>query len=252
MTDWQHAYCLKVTEFVMAHFPQFEYVFQSRRFKRNQLLYLMDDPADHLYVVRSGAVRLTVISEDGREELLDIRRENQYFGALCLCPNYRWDHQATMHEDGIIATMKAHDFMRHFFGHEELLRHFLAYFSRKLTEFSTELEEYRERDARVRIAHYLLQQGLALISPEVLGEEIKVVLSPLLPTIAEATRLAPEQVESILNEMKERSLVDWKRNSMVLHVLPLQAWLKDLLNLAEPGADQDEDLEPVGSDMTAT
>lgn len=247
MSQWQHDYCLKVTEFVVAHYSHFEYVFQLRKVKRNQIMYLMDDRAEELYVIRKGSVRLTRIAEDGREELIEIRGDNEYFGALCLCPDYRWDHQATTHEDTLVATLKSSDFMRHFYGHEEMIKYFLGYYSKELATLTFEITDLKERFTLLRVVHYLYRQAQEISSQEAPLPEIKLVISPLVKTLSQSTGLEPATIESVMAGLKDMNILDWKRNSLTLRPAPLLALLDQLLYQDTRDTDSSENRKDIAS-----
>lgn len=229
MSEWRHDFCEHITRFIVQYQEYFEYVFKSQKVKRNQLLYLMDDPARELYIVRSGSVRLTVISEDGREEILSIRKPGEHFGALCLCPEYYWDHQATVHEDGVVIMMKSHDFYRVFYGHDEVLRAFLSFFSGELDKMQRTIQKLQKTATRKRVLYFLNKQILDGFQDRPLPEECKLVMSPLFTKIAESTRLSEGEVESILNRLKEEKILDWKRNSLTINTRAVEKALEEAI-----------------------
>jgi CRP-like cAMP-binding protein len=226
MEAWSHDYCLKITDFVQAHIGYFEYAFYAQRVRRNQIIYLMDDPADRLFRVQEGSVRLTTIGEDGREEVLRIVRAGQFFGAVCLCPDYRWDHQATVHEDGVIASMKAKTFLRVFFRHEDLLQRFLAFFAERMVRLEDRLRQLTETLVQLRLLHFLDQQ---VQQAGVEGTEARVTISGWSRVVAQVTELPAWEVEKLLQQFRQEGLLDWKRNTVLIRVDRLRARFQELL-----------------------
>ncbi|WP_181705346.1 Crp/Fnr family transcriptional regulator [Chthonobacter rhizosphaerae] len=59
--------------------------FSNRRsFSNNQIIYFQDDPAEHIYFVQSGHVRLSYLMEDGSAVLLAILAEGSSFGEVAI------------------------------------------------------------------------------------------------------------------------------------------------------------------------
>lgn len=54
------------------------------QYESDQVVYAQGDPADALYYIVSGSVKITVISEHGKEGVLAILRQGEFFGERCL------------------------------------------------------------------------------------------------------------------------------------------------------------------------
>lgn len=57
---------------------------RRRQLPKGSILFFQDDPADGLYVVRSGSVTIHVVGSDGRELIIGEMRPGDYFGELAL------------------------------------------------------------------------------------------------------------------------------------------------------------------------
>jgi CRP/FNR family transcriptional regulator len=54
------------------------------RLSRGQTLFFKGDPGDHLYVIRSGEVKLVLSGPEGQESILEILRAGDFFGEMSL------------------------------------------------------------------------------------------------------------------------------------------------------------------------
>lgn len=59
----------------------------EHRYKAGETVFLAGDPADRLYIVVSGTVRINILSPEGREILLNVMRPNDIFGEIALLDN---------------------------------------------------------------------------------------------------------------------------------------------------------------------
>ncbi|MBV9879350.1 MAG: cyclic nucleotide-binding domain-containing protein, partial [Gemmatirosa sp.] len=57
---------------------------REQRYPRGALIVRQGDPGDALFVVRSGAVKVAVVGDDGREVILDTLGQGAHFGELAL------------------------------------------------------------------------------------------------------------------------------------------------------------------------
>jgi CBS domain-containing protein len=82
------------------------------------------DPANFLYIIHSGSVKLTSTEEDGRETLVDIRGEGDTFGALSLLHSEKGHFTVTAQEDLLAFVLPSADFVSLVESHPGFQRHF--------------------------------------------------------------------------------------------------------------------------------
>lgn len=54
------------------------------RYRKNQKIFDQGDVADAVFFIRSGKVKITVLSEHGKEAVIGFLTEGQFFGEACL------------------------------------------------------------------------------------------------------------------------------------------------------------------------
>src|SRR5689334_3348733 len=54
------------------------------RYRRNALIYSQSDPADAVFYVQEGKVKLTTVSESGKEAVIGIFSKGDFFGDGCI------------------------------------------------------------------------------------------------------------------------------------------------------------------------
>ena len=59
--------------------------------ERNKTIFFPGDPAERVYLIRRGAVRLSRVYESGEEITVALLRENSLFGVLSLLTGHRSD-----------------------------------------------------------------------------------------------------------------------------------------------------------------
>ena len=54
------------------------------RFQKNQQIHVQGEPADTVFYIRKGRVKATVLSDRGKEAIVGVYQEGQFFGVTCL------------------------------------------------------------------------------------------------------------------------------------------------------------------------
>jgi len=57
---------------------------QTRSFKKGNIILFEEDPGDSLFIIKEGKVKITRLSEEGKEVILSILGEGEFFGEMSL------------------------------------------------------------------------------------------------------------------------------------------------------------------------
>ncbi|MBW7932946.1 MAG: Crp/Fnr family transcriptional regulator [Gemmatimonadaceae bacterium] len=85
---------------------------REKNYPKGSVILFEDDPGDALFVVRSGRVKVVLLSEDGREVILSLLGVGEYFGELSLIDDQpRSAHVIAMEESSLL-VLRRDDFRR--------------------------------------------------------------------------------------------------------------------------------------------
>ena len=59
------------------------------KYRENQIIFSQGDPADSVFYVQEGKVKVTVLSEQGKEAVVAIHGKGDFFGEGCLTGQLR-------------------------------------------------------------------------------------------------------------------------------------------------------------------
>jgi len=83
---------------------------KMRRIKKGETLYFQGTPDDNLYLLKTGAVKITKLTPSGKEIILDIVKGGSMFGEIVAGQPEERKESAQVIEDGLICTMTKEDF----------------------------------------------------------------------------------------------------------------------------------------------
>lgn len=185
----------------------------GRSVAKGASIYRAGDPAQSVFFLRQGLVKLTSITEDGRELILRLHQPGDVFGDLCHCTGERRE-QAVMMEEGEVVELSFEDFVSHLQHHRPALLLFLSNVAQQLSSayeqiqtlsFSSTMErlvrtlgrladEFGESEGEwVRLTHYFRQDDLA----QMIGARREVV-STLLNRLRDQGAIAYARKDGLL------------------------------------------------------
>ncbi len=83
---------------------------RERSYPRNSVILFEDDPGDALYVVAQGQVKVVLIGEDGREVILSVMGEGEFFGEMALVDDEPRSAHVIAMEDSTLLVIRREDF----------------------------------------------------------------------------------------------------------------------------------------------
>ena len=176
-------------------------VSQMRSVGKDVAIFHAGDPADAVFTVARGKVKVVVTSSDGREFILTVLGAGQVFGEMALieeAPRSASVITATAVE---LVVISREDFHHLLATEPRISRKLLAILSRRLRRANTKMESLAYMDVAGRLARYLLD--LARDHGQRLGNGWVVVRRPTHSDIAHSIGTTRETVSRLINEFEE-------------------------------------------------
>jgi CRP/FNR family transcriptional regulator, cyclic AMP receptor protein len=188
---------------------------QTRMFhlKRGQPVYLPGDPSAHVYVVKTGAVKIIGQAPEGCEVILALLTPGDLFGELVLATEDEpQDHRAEALEDTVLCEVPRALLVRMMQDTPAFGLHVTRLVGQRVRTLRTRVEELLGKSAPARVAHAILelarQHGV---------EDREGVLIPLRLSqgdLGKLVGLTRETVNGILHVWREQGVVEADRRSI--------------------------------------
>jgi CRP-like cAMP-binding protein len=94
---------------------------------KKQTIFAQGDPSDAVFYIQNGKVKLTVVSNDGKEATIGILSEGDFFGEGCLAGQSRRMASATALTDAAVLRIEKSAMMRVLHREHTLSDMFVAY-----------------------------------------------------------------------------------------------------------------------------
>jgi CRP-like cAMP-binding protein len=83
----------------------------ERRYPKNSVIVEEGLPGDYMYVIRSGRVKVTKASDDGREKIMDFFEAGAFFGEMALLDSAPRSASVRTLEASVLAALSRRDFL---------------------------------------------------------------------------------------------------------------------------------------------
>lgn len=174
---------------------------QIKKLTKDTTIFHAGDPADAVFVVASGRVKVVITSSDGKEFILTVLGTGQVFGEMALLESAPRSASVVTLSAVEVLVISRVDFQRLLDSNPRISLRLMAILSRRLRRANAKMESLAYMDVAGRLARYLLD--LARDHGQRLGNGWVVVRRPTHSDIAHSIGTSRETVSRLINEFEE-------------------------------------------------
>jgi CRP/FNR family cyclic AMP-dependent transcriptional regulator len=174
-------------------------------FPRKQTIFAQGDPADAIFYLRKGKVRLTVVSKDGKEATIGILSEASFFGEGSLAGQPLRMGSATAITDCAVLRIEKKAMVDALHRERTLSDLFVAYLLTRNIRYEEDLVDQLFNSSEKRLARVLLM--LARFGKEGVPEAVIPKLSQ--ETLAEMVGTTRSRVSFFMNRFRKLGFIDY-------------------------------------------
>ena len=199
---------------------------EGRRFvfvPKKQTIFAQGDPSDAVFYIQNGKVKLTVVSNDGKEATIGILSEGDFFGEGCLAAQSRRMGSATALTDAAVLRIEKSAMMRVLHREHTVSDMFVAYLLARNIRYEEDLVDQLFNSSEKRLARILLL--LAYFGKE--GTPETVVPKIGQETLAEMVGTTRSRVSFFMNRFRKLGFIDYNSEGLQVHSSLLNVVLHD-------------------------
>src|SRR6202047_1111836 len=174
-------------------------------FQKKNTIFAQGDSTDGLFFVQTGKVRLSVVSEGGKEATLGILGEGDFFGEGGLAGQLLRMSSATAMTDCVLLHIERKAMMRALSLEQKLSAMFLKYLLKRNIRYQDDLVDQLFNSSEKRLARVLLlmaqfgQEGVSQMSVPRLSQE----------TLAEMVGTTRSRVSFFMNRFRKLGFINY-------------------------------------------
>lgn len=182
---------------------------REKSYPKGSVILFEDDPGDALYVVVSGEVKVVLIGEDGREVILSILDDGDFFGEMALIDDQPRSAHVIAMEDSNLLVLRREDFQSALQDVPRIALGLLRALSRRLRRADDKIGGLVLLDVNGRVARLLLE-----LADDHDGVQIPRKVTH--HTIAQMIGSSRETVSRTMRDLAERGLITVDRKLIVI------------------------------------
>jgi CRP/FNR family cyclic AMP-dependent transcriptional regulator len=192
-------------------------------FQKKQTIFMQGDAADAVFYIQSGKVKLTVVSNNGKEATIGILGEKDFFGEGCLAGQPLRMAAATAMTDCELLRIEKRAMMQALQREHALSDMFVAYLVGRNIRYEADLVDQLFNSSEKRLARILLL--LAHFGKE--GKPEIVVPKMSQETLAEMVGTTRARVSFFMNRFRKLGFIDYDSGSLQVHSSLLNVVIHD-------------------------
>ena len=181
---------------------------------RGEVLFEQGAPAEHLYCIHRGQVRLYQVAPNGEERLVEILGAGQWFGCSALSTRATYTTRAIAATGGQISKVRATTLLEHVATNPVAATQLIKQLAENVQHAREEAARLQFDDCNARLIQAMLRFSETAAATT---QGADVVLHLTHAQLAQAVGAARETVSLALTEMRLRNVVRTGRNRLIFN-----------------------------------
>ena len=181
---------------------------RSLRKDRGDFIYMSGDRADFVYVLRQGRVKLSVVSESGKETAIDIIEPGEIFGEFALLDESLRSNMTQALDDVTMWVFDKHDFA-HLLAQTKLAMNYIRLVGDRRRRMEKKLSDITSKDVSTRVCELLHE--LSANASEIDSEAHEYLVPLTHYDVASLIGASRQTTTSVLNGLERSGIIELGR-----------------------------------------
>jgi CRP/FNR family transcriptional regulator, cyclic AMP receptor protein len=193
------------------------------KYRKDQIVFAQGDPADAVFYIQSGRVKVTVVSEQGKEAVVAILGPNNFFGEGCLAAQPRRMATVSAMTEGLFMRLEKASIVRVIHDEPAFSEMFISHLLARTIRIEEDLIDQLFNSSEKRLARMLLL--LANFGKE--GRPEPVIANVSQETLADMIGTTRSRVSFFMNKFRKLGFIHYGSAGLEVHSSLLNVILHD-------------------------
>jgi len=181
-------------------------------FEKNDVIVMEEDSGTALFVILKGKIKITRSSIDGREVILSILSDSDFFGEMAILDGLKRSATAIAIETSELFLIQRNDFLKLLRKHPEVSIALLQELTKRLRAADMKIKALSLKDAEGKVASVILQ--LADDIGKIQHGKVEIDKLPLQQDLANMAGTSRETISRTLHSFAKKGLVEMDGNKL--------------------------------------
>jgi CRP-like cAMP-binding protein len=189
-----------------------EKIGSRKAYTKNDVILMEEDAGTALFVIVKGKVKVSRNSNDGREVILTILGESDFFGEMAILDGLTRSATVTAIDESELFLIQRNDFLNLLYEHPEVSVALLQELTRRLRNADMKIKALSLKDAEGKVATVILQ--LADDIGKIKQGVVEIEKLPLQQDLANMAGTSRETISRTLHSFAKKGYVEMEGNKL--------------------------------------
>jgi CRP/FNR family transcriptional regulator len=200
---------------------------RSLRKERGEFVYTPGDRAETVYVLRKGRIKLSVLSESGKEFAIDIFQPGDIFGEFALVDDTTRSNMAQALDEALMWVFHKRDFLRLLEARPKLAINYIRLVGGRRRRMEKKLSDITTKDVAARVCELLHEISTTSAAECAAAPGLLVPLTH--QDVASLIGASRQTTTTVLNDLERRDIIELGRGWIrVTRLKELQVYVGSL------------------------
>ena len=185
-----------------------------QKFSKDNIIFLEDDTGTNLFIIKKGKVKISKLSNEGKEVILSILKDGDSFGEMSLLTGEKRSANVTSIEKSELLILQRDDFLNLLNSYPQISIFLLKDLSKKLQNADAQIKRLSLFKAAGKVASAIIQ----LIETNGVTKNNKMVLkeTPSRQDLANLAGISRENVSRVITMFTKEGLISKDGNKIII------------------------------------
>ncbi|MFQ5582896.1 MAG: Crp/Fnr family transcriptional regulator [Calditrichia bacterium] len=189
-------------------------VASKQKYHKDNLILIEEEVGSSMFIILDGRVKISRISDDGREVILSILSEGDFFGEMSLLDGQTRSANVTAVDDSELLVIRREDFLQILFDYPQIAINLLKELAQRIRKGDEHIKSLSLQDAKGRVANTLLRiaedYGVFRMG------QVEINELPLQQDLANMAGTSRETISRVIKSLMQQGYLKKERGKIII------------------------------------